>query len=58
MVALSDLRAAQWSGPNALAREGFERDAIVYRCVRMISEAAASVAFKCSEPEGPLAKVS
>jgi HK97 family phage portal protein len=57
MVALSDLRAAQWSGAGALAREGFERNAVVYRCVRMISEAAASVAFKASEPEGALARL-
>ncbi len=46
LVALSDLRAAQWSGASSLAREGFERNPIVYRCVRMISEAAASLPFR------------
>jgi HK97 family phage portal protein len=55
MVALSDLRAAQWSGGNARVREGFERNAVGYRCVRMVAEAAASVAFRSSEPDGPLA---
>ncbi len=57
MVALSDLAAAQWSGGGALAREGFERNAVAYRCVRMIAEAAASVPFRISEPEGDLAKL-
>lgn len=46
LVAVADLRAAQWSGAGALAREGFERNPIVYRCVRMIAEAAASLPFK------------
>lgn len=32
-----------------LAREGFERNAVVYRCVRMISEAAASVTWLAYE---------
>lgn len=57
MTALSDLRAAQWSGSGVLAREGFERNAVAYRCVRMISEAAGSVAFRASEPDGALAKL-
>ncbi len=36
---------AQWTPRDysALAREGYQRNAIVYRCIRMISEAAASV---------------
>ncbi len=46
LVALSDLRAAQWSGAGVLAREGFERNVVAYRCVRMISEAAGSVGFR------------
>ncbi len=35
---------AQWTPRDygALAREGYQRNAIVYRCIRMISEAAAS----------------
>jgi phage portal protein BeeE len=57
MTALSELRAAQWSGAGQLAREGFERNAVVYRCVRMISEAAGSVPFVASDPDGPLAKL-
>jgi len=36
---------AVWSSRNfeALSREGFARNAVVYRCVRMVAEAAASV---------------
>ncbi len=49
MVTLSDLQAAQWSGASARVREGFERNAVVYRCVRMIAEAAASVPFGAVE---------
>ena len=47
LVALSQLGAASWSArdPSALAREGFEKNAVGYRCVRMIAEAAASVPF-------------
>ena len=40
MVAISDLRQAQWSGAGQLAREGFERNPVAYRCVWMISEAS------------------
>src|SRR5215510_11905139 len=57
LVAVVDLRAAQWSGAGQLAREGFERNAVVYRCVRMISEAAGSVGFRASEQDGVLAKL-
>ncbi len=45
MVAIGELRHAQWSGAGQLAREEFERNPVAYRCVRMISEAAASVRF-------------
>ena len=55
LVALSDLAAAQWSNGGALAREGFERNAIAYRCVRLIAEAAASVPLRVSEADGALA---
>src|SRR5690606_28306263 len=51
LTALSDLRAAQWTGAGQLAREGFERNAVVYRCVRMISEASGSVPFRASGPD-------
>jgi HK97 family phage portal protein len=57
MIALSDLRLAQWTGAAGLAREGFERNAVVYRCVRMISEAAGSLPFKASEAHSALAKL-
>jgi len=50
LVALSDLARAQWSSDAALVREGFERNPLVYRCVRLISEAAASVPFRASGP--------
>lgn len=49
MVAISELKAAQWSGAGLLAREGFERNPVAYRCVRLISEAAGSVRFAGSE---------
>ncbi|MEZ5937553.1 MAG: phage portal protein [Hyphomonadaceae bacterium] len=52
MVALSDLGAAHWSATGALAREGFERNPVVYRCVRLISEAAASVPFRVRSKAG------
>ncbi|MEM6627654.1 MAG: phage portal protein [Pseudomonadota bacterium] len=45
LVALSHLGDPDWMPRDSrtLAREGFERNAIGYRCVRMIAEAAASV---------------
>ena len=48
---------AVWSSRNfeALMREGFSRNPIVYRCVRMVAEAAASVplvAFEGGEKAG------
>lgn len=47
MVALSQLGSARWGGRSggALMRDGYLRNAVAYRCVRMISEAAASVPF-------------
>jgi phage portal protein BeeE len=39
LTAIADLRAAQWSGVGQLAREGFEKNVMAYRCVRMIAEA-------------------
>lgn len=55
---------AQWTPRDygALAREGYQRNAIVYRCIRMISEAAASAPLcvmrggQC-EPGDPAAKL-
>lgn len=47
MIALSSVGRPRWT-PNdyvSLAREGFQRNAVAYRCVRMIAEAAASAPF-------------
>jgi HK97 family phage portal protein len=49
MVAISELREAQWSAAGQLAREGFERNPVAYRCVRLISEAAGSVGFAAAD---------
>lgn len=57
LVAISDLRAAQWSGLGQLTREGFERNPVAYRCVRMIAEAAASVGFRAPGAEQALAEL-
>jgi len=45
LIAYESLGAPVWSGRDyaAFSREGFMQNAIVYRCVRMISEAAASI---------------
>lgn len=57
MVALTDLRSAHWSGAGAMAREGFERNPVAYRCIRMIAEAAASVGFKATGDGDALAQL-
>jgi HK97 family phage portal protein len=46
-----------WSARDyaAFAREGYGRNAIAYRCVRLISEAAASAALKIAPGDHPLA---
>ena len=45
LLSLYSLGRPKWTDRNyaALAREGFEKNAIVYRAVRMVAEAAASV---------------
>ena len=45
MVALSQLGSARWGARSseALMRDGYLRNAVVYRCIRMVAEAAASV---------------
>lgn len=45
LVAIHSLGEPVWSPRDygAFAREGFMQNAIVYRCVRMIAEAAASI---------------
>ena len=59
LVALSQLGAAQWSrrDPHTLAREGYEKNAIGYRCIRMIAEAAASVALISDKADHPMAQL-
>jgi HK97 family phage portal protein len=42
---------------GAFAREGYARNAIAYRCVRLIAEAAASAPFRIGPADHPLAKV-
>ncbi len=48
-----------WSSrdPSVFAREGYSKNAIAYRCVRMIAEAAASAPLKVSPVEHPLARI-
>ncbi len=45
LIAMHSLGRPRWTPRDvaALAREGYERNAVVYRCVRMISETAASI---------------
>ncbi len=43
--------------PAAFAREGYGRNAIAYRCVRLIAEAAASAPFKVTPYDHPLARL-
>ena len=45
MVALSQLGSARWGSRSseALMRDGYLRNAVAYRCIRMVAEAAASV---------------
>lgn len=43
--------------PSAFAREGYARNAIAYRCVRMIAEAAASAPLKVGPAEHPLTRL-
>jgi HK97 family phage portal protein len=51
MVALAQLPGAVWGRGDAasLMRDGFAGNAVAYRCVRMIAEAAASIPLRCSE---------
>lgn len=62
LIALQLAGAAKWSPRHygSLVREGYQRNAIAYRCIRMIAEAAASVEL-CVQmdeacPEDGLAK--
>ncbi|HHL43152.1 MAG TPA: phage portal protein [Hellea balneolensis] len=48
LVALQIAGQASWTPRTyqALAKEGYQRNAVVYRCIRMIAESAASVPFQ------------
>jgi len=58
LIAFEALRQPVWSPRDyaAFAREGFMQNAIVYRCVRMIAEAAASVPLLLYEGEHEIAE--
>ncbi len=47
LVALQLANSARWTSNsfNALAREGYQGNAVAYRCIRLIAETAASVPF-------------
>lgn len=51
LIALSSVGRPVWTARDyeALAREGYEQNPIVFRCVRMIAEAAASVPLTVEE---------
>jgi len=48
LALLSEPRAANWGARDAgaLIRYGYLRNAVAYRCVRMVAEAAASIPLK------------
>src|SRR5215510_12481935 len=48
-----------WSprDPGVFAREGYAKNAIAYRCVRLIAEAAASAPLKVGPEDHPLARL-
>ena len=51
LIALANLPAGQWGrmDAGALMRDGYAGNAVAYRCVRMIAEAAASIPLACSD---------
>jgi len=56
MIALHGYGETTWSSsePASLAREGFMKNPVVYRCIRMIGEAAASLPWLLYENEHEL----
>ena len=56
LIALSTLGRPVWTPRDydRLAREGYEQNAVAFRCVRMIAEAAASVPWLLYENAGEL----
>ena len=59
VVALHAPARAIWSGRDhaAFAREGYARNAIAHRCVRLVAESAASVALRVAPVDHPLARL-
>jgi len=59
LLAWHALGRPAWSArdPSVFAREGYARNAIAYRCVRMIAEAAASAPLKVGPDDHPLARL-
>lgn len=59
IVAWQTTPRAVWSprDPAAFAREGYARNPIAYRCVRLIAEAAASAPLRVDPPDHPLARL-
>ena len=51
VLALSQMGRAQWGGRDgaSLTRDGYLQNAVAYRCVRMVAEAAASVPLVCED---------
>lgn len=51
LIALAHLPVSAWGqvDPSALLRDGYSGNAVAYRCVRMIAEAAASIAWQCDD---------
>ena len=58
LVALSSLGRPVWTPRDydRLAREGYEQNAVAFRCVRMIAEAAASVPWMLREGDQALSE--
>ncbi len=59
LLAWHPLGRPVWSArdPQIFAREGYAKNAIAYRCVRLIAEAAASAPLKVAPIEHPLAQL-
>lgn len=57
LVAWQGTPRAVWSprDPAAFAREGYGKNPIAYRCVRLIAESAASAPLRVDPPDHPLA---
>ena len=56
LLALHTIGAARWTPRDyvALTREGFERNAVVHRCVRMVAECAATIPWRLYEGRAEL----